>query len=275
MSDFIQVIRTLLGAIFKRRSKNRRLIAFAYCKLFFLKKYKKNNSSVDILGYKIFYGDFNTFYYLFKEVFVGETYYTELKKNALIFDVGANIGLTTIYFKLIRPDSRVVSFEPEKANFSILKNNIEVNNFKNVEIHNIAVGRKDGLMSMYVRNGEEGDIGASLDLDLRKDFFEKSELAEEKVKVKKISSFINNNIDLFKIDIEGGEKDVMTDLVSSAKIKNIKKINMEFHIYSNNKLSKFLVQLENNKFSYEILNWQNNINNSFSGQCVIKANKIK
>jgi len=49
------------------------------------------------------------------------------KKVEYIVDAGANVGCSTVYFKLLFPNAKVVAIEPESGNFNILKKNIELN----------------------------------------------------------------------------------------------------------------------------------------------------
>ncbi len=51
-------------------------------------------------------------------------------KNDLVFwDVGANIGVYTLYSLVKHPNLKVVSFEPSLANATVLTRNISINNF--------------------------------------------------------------------------------------------------------------------------------------------------
>lgn len=56
----------------------------------------------------------------------------------LIIDAGANIGAASIYFALKYPDATIISLEPEKTNFNILKKNSK--KYKNICCLNKALG---------------------------------------------------------------------------------------------------------------------------------------
>ena len=58
------------------------------------------------------------------------------KKESLIFwDIGANIGLYSIYNAIKHPSSLTISFEPSSSNLRVLTRNISINNFeKNIKI---------------------------------------------------------------------------------------------------------------------------------------------
>ena len=72
-----------------------------------------------------------------------------VKKNDMVLDVGANIGIFTLYLKqLVGTDGKVFSFEPEPHNFELLQKNIKVNNLLNIVIENKAVCEKNKLVSL-------------------------------------------------------------------------------------------------------------------------------
>ena len=57
----------------------------------------------------------------YQEIFVEEIYKFESNKShPVIFDCGANIGISTIYFKTIYPNAIVHAFEPDANLFEIL-----------------------------------------------------------------------------------------------------------------------------------------------------------
>lgn len=68
-----------------------------------------------------------------------------LKKGDTYIDVGANVGVTVIpAAKCIGESGRVIAVEPHPAICSYLKENIELNDLSNVQVHNCAVGNQKG-----------------------------------------------------------------------------------------------------------------------------------
>jgi len=51
----------------------------------------------------------------------------QLKKDAIIFDVGANIGIMSLVFAQKVPDGRIYSFEPTDFALGKMKKNLELN----------------------------------------------------------------------------------------------------------------------------------------------------
>src|SRR5882724_4195678 len=85
----------------------------------------KKIQSLNLFDKKIFFCDGREFLYGAKEIFIQEIYKVYLPDNSLILDCGANIGLSVIYFKKLNPSVKVIAFEPDNANFELLKKNIE------------------------------------------------------------------------------------------------------------------------------------------------------
>ena len=86
---------------------------------------------------------------LLREIFLREEYKMNMDRSPkVIFDLGANVGLSTIYFKLKYPDSRVYAFEPYPKLFRKLKKNTAV--FKGVSVFNFAISDSDGIAKFFI-----------------------------------------------------------------------------------------------------------------------------
>jgi Methyltransferase FkbM domain len=78
---------------------------------------------------------------------------------------------------------------------------------------------------------------------------------EIKVHATRLSSYVNGSVDLLKLDVEGAEFDVMTDLERSGKLSLIKRMVIEYHHKIGNRassLAQFLAILEKAGFEYQI-----------------------
>jgi hypothetical protein len=61
-----------------------------------------------------------------REIFVNEQYKHDfLAAPRVIVDVGANIGLSSIYFAIHYPNARILALEPEESNFRLLRKNVQ------------------------------------------------------------------------------------------------------------------------------------------------------
>lgn len=68
--------------------------------------------------------------------------------GATIVDVGANIGLSTLAFAHIARNGQVLAFEPSPRNFALLSRNVAANEVRNVEIVQVALSDREGLLTM-------------------------------------------------------------------------------------------------------------------------------
>ncbi len=257
MVDLIKKIR-LLGIVIKNRNDTEfqfNAIFLTYIKLliklFFIVRLKKGKLTEEtILGYKIFCFDYGSLVAMFESSFIEREYcFTTSSKNPIIFDVGSNIGISVLYFRHYYPNSKIVAFEPDPVTFAMLKKNIEQNHFQNVHPHEIAISNKKGTASFFMDKSNPGSLTMSL---------KKARLPKNTVTVQTdlLSSYIHSSIDLLKMDVEGSEDVIISDLDKKGLFPKIKNIFFEYHHHINvseDTLSKTLAILENNKFGYQLV----------------------
>ena len=71
----------------------------------------------------------------------------DLPHGSLCLDVGAHIGLTSLTIAALRPDCRVVAFEPLPQAQRCLRQNVSSNGIKNIELIEAAVGDVSSTIS--------------------------------------------------------------------------------------------------------------------------------
>jgi FkbM family methyltransferase len=80
--------------------------------------------------------------YLYKEIFEDESYIPacglDMPKEPVVFDVGANIGMFSLYAAQKWPGARLFSFEPVPRTFDALSRNVA--HLPNVRVFNMALG---------------------------------------------------------------------------------------------------------------------------------------
>lgn len=160
-----------------------------------------------------------------------------IKPGNVVYDLGANNGLHSLLFaNLVGSNGRVFSFEPLKSNCDEIKENLSLNNIRNVEIVNAAVGDSNGETTFYL--GQHDKQGSVVGIGLQTG-------KEEKVKIITLDSFIaqgNPAPDFIKIDIEGAESLALQGL--SGKINEVRPIlYVELHTPEQDiKVGAFLLQ---------------------------------
>ncbi len=249
---------TLLGELCRIFSKERGIrkpAAFLYYYFRFrTKKFLKSRAQFEkFLGLRIHFPDYQQFYALWNEIFLHETYFISLSpspagnKNLKIIDAGSNIGLSILYFKCLYPNSKITGLEVSDSTFDWLKKNVDDNNLKNVEIINIGLAGHAGTVKFF--DCGDGSGGSNIVEGFHSDMVRKVKEA----KVKTLSSFLKEEVDLLKIDIEGSEFDVFRE--ADGELRKARNIIIEVHQVAgekNSKISDILEILDKNGFRYAI-----------------------
>jgi len=221
------------------RNKNERRFIYLVILYGNSKRYKEKN--ININSMRLLVPDALSFIWQFKEIFADENYKFKTDSvKPVIFDCGANIGVSCLYFSKNYPGSKIIAFEADPAIVKILRTNLETNNVNNVEVIDKAVWINDEDISLSI----EGADGATV----------YSNINSIKVKSVRLKNLLENEqkIDLLKMDIEGAEQDVIIDCGNS--LKCVRNIFIEYHSINGveQKLSEILNVLEENKFRYFI-----------------------
>jgi|GEM_PF-6802548 len=171
----------------------------------------------------------------------------QIKKNDIVFDIGANIGIFSIYAASL--GAQVYSFEPNPEIFKILDQNIKKNKLnKKIFIFNYAIGNanEDVYLSIPLSDKIYSEACASITKSFIDNFDKYTDNGYKKIKVKcfKLNNFIQklniNKIDLIKLDCEGTELDILKsfNIANNCTILNIA---METHAcYSQKELCSIL-----------------------------------
>jgi FkbM family methyltransferase len=162
--------------------------------------------------------DIETFYLIFIAEEFGKI--KDVPFNSFL-DLGGNIGLATLFFSSLRPDSRKLVLEPENENFTLLCKNTQ--SIKDLKTMKYAVSNITGKISLLDGGGNDSFfISAARQSD---------ELCAEIVSTVDsidINSLINedNKFDIVKIDIEGSEGLLF---LNTSWMKHIKICLIEIH----------------------------------------------
>lgn len=196
---------------------------------------------VEFSGYRFQVPDCLSFIYQFKDIFADEIYkFNTNVRNPVIFDCGANIGLSVLYFKRLFPESRIKAFEadPEIANF--LERNLAANRIENVEIVSKAVWTHDQGITI----GIQGADAASIFLITNRQTVRSIRLAD--------ALCTEEIVHMLKLDIEGSEMEVLAD--SASCLSRVANLFVEYHSITQEKqrLDELLDILTSSGFRYYI-----------------------
>lgn len=144
-----------------------------------------------------------------------------LRQGDVVVDVGANVGwFTLLAAKITGKGGRVVSFEPEPTNFSLLSKSICLNGFKNVVALERCALDYDGEVTLHLTTA----INMPGSHSTVRDFGQGSIT----VPVSRLDSTLGtlgiNRIRLLKVDAEGSEPQVIAGampLIEASKVQNM------------------------------------------------------
>ena len=132
--------------------------------------------------------------------------------GAWVLDVGAFIGTHTISFsKFVGRNGKVYSFEPRREIYTILTENISINDCHNVTALNIGLAENRQKLSLPQIDINQSENFGGLSLDEN----HLSNLDKYEIQVSTIDSLDIEKIDLIKLDVEGMERRVLDGAVKS------------------------------------------------------------
>lgn len=199
-----------------------------------------------INDYEISYLDKSEFNTIRREIFVEGIYeFSTKSENPLIIDVGAHIGLSIFYFKQLFPNSSIIAFEPDPKSFEMLQDNVSMNNLSSVELNNKAVLNKEGKTLFYIPLSEDKTWHSNSGV-IPNAWNGKEKMKEIEVEVTSLEKYLDKEINLLKIDVEGAENRILKSL--DGKFTNIENIIIEYHPQNKNRLKKITKLLKANGF---------------------------
>lgn len=143
--------------------------------------------------------------YVYKEIFIDECYKKcseKLNKKSIVIDIGAHIGLFSIYCGA--KCGKIFAYEPHKENYDLAVKNIQKNGISAININNLAVWSEAGK-TICLSDGEGAQTGEhAVKIDGEKNSGKSLQVSTISIR----DIFINNRIvfcDLLKMDIEGAE----------------------------------------------------------------------
>ena len=186
---------------------------------------------------------------VFNEIFKFEEYRCAKEKikqaKAPIFDVGAHIGLFSLYCRALNPVAMIYAWEPENNNLKALAENVEVNKLSNIKIVPAALGDQ---------TGEEGLILSADNHNHHLAGYGDINNQVQPVKVFSLGDFCRQNkierIALLKMDIEGGEYRIINSLAKD-NWPTVESIVLEYHNSRFQDYKQLEQKLRENRFSVQ------------------------
>ena len=179
------------------------------------------------------------------------------KSKIIFWDVGANIGLYSIYAAVKFEDIDVIAFEPSTSNLRILSRNISINNLSGkIKINQFPlINEKNKFLEMQEPKFIEGWSMNSFGKNL--DFEGKTFVSENKYRIygTSIDYLIENNIlkipNYIKIDVDGIEHLILKGGLNFLKDKQIKSISVELNENFKEQYNEVMNIMKISKFKFK------------------------
>ena len=186
-----------------------------------------------------------------------------LNNGDVFFDIGANIGVFSIYAGKKYKDTQIISFEPEVSNLAILKENIIENKLtKQIMCYNLAISDEVGLSKLHL---QDFTPGAALHTE---DIGEIEFSAEGNRPIVWAEGIYRINLDYFcketnifpsviKIDTDGNEDKILMGAKTILNNPNLRSIIMEMPENGSSVCESILFDSNFKKISYDKTNSRN------------------
>lgn len=206
--------------------------------------------------------------FVFNEIYIDEVYSPHglnLPETAIIIDIGANIGLFSLYMAAQYPESKIYAYEPVPQVFDALQANM-LEHAPQTQVYNYGVSDKEKTEAFYFYPGYSVLSGCHVDAKRDKNIIINGNNELEKIVTERLNECICfqcpmitlsniiqthslQSVDLLKIDVEGSELAILQGISESDWYK-IKYILIEVH--SKKDLDKITAILENQQYQLTI-----------------------
>ena len=201
-------------------------------------------------SYTVYYNNSEEFHELKREIFTTQVYYLELSNpQPTILDAGAHIGLSTLYFKQLYPQAKIIALEPLAENAYFLEKNIFENQLTTVQTVHVALAEQTGAMQIHYDSTEEQWFSsASLFVGA---WNGAQKTATRTVPTLTLSSLLKEqHFDLIKLDIEGAELAVLN--TSRAMLRAADNYLIEVHDRRDNRAEQLTTLFTEQNFTVSV-----------------------
>ncbi len=175
--------------------------------------------------------------FIFREIFCERTYDVQPAVQALVIDVGMNIGLASLFFAASLPNSRVEAFEPFASTCARARQQLALNpelagriNVRNYGLWSANEHRRIEIDASH--KGSTGIWGTQADLDSGTQRVRDSEeimLCDAAAVLGPILSAHRSGPIILKLDAEGSEYGIFEQLAKAELVGRFDVILMEWH----------------------------------------------
>ncbi len=151
-----------------------------------------------------------------QEIFVKRMYDIPRTESPRVIDGGANIGLAAMFFKLRHPGARVTCFEADPQVAGYLRRNLAAAGASGFEVVEAALWDEETVLRFKAEGSDAGRVGEGRDGGIE-------------VRAVRLSPYLEEPVDLLKLDIEGAELRVLRECRGS--LGQVRRIFVEYHSF--------------------------------------------
>ncbi len=141
-----------------------------------------------------------------------------IKPEMTVLDIGANIGYYSLMMlELMGNKGKLIAVEPSPSNIEILRKNLLLNKYNDIEVHNAAISDENGTKKFFL--SEMSNLN-TLNYTEKKSL----NLTGETINVKTLTVpqiMEGRNLDLIRMDVEGHEVEVLNGLIPNIGVNNL------------------------------------------------------
>jgi FkbM family methyltransferase len=148
-----------------------------------------------------------------------------------LFDIGANVGIYSILAASWNREGTVVAVEPMPANFTRLCQNAEVNALQNLDPYCVAVADRTGLGTFNYASLSEGSSMHSIGASGATEQFGETVVFRSGIGLVTLDDLagVAGAPSLIKIDVDGGEDDVLAGADGVLRDPALRSVLVEFN----------------------------------------------
>lgn len=191
---------------------------------------------------------------VFREIFLDRDYgiLKDLISHATnpILDIGAHVGLFSLYAHALNPTVSIYAFEPDESNFKALKEHLRINHISNVFPKNIAVASTSGMRELNISLDSHNHSFFTAWKESDDSPQESASLKTRKVQASSLQDIFTSNktkfniemYSLIKMDCEGAEFEILNSL-SAEQLSLAAAYYIEYHEFTPELKSSDLVKI--------------------------------
>ncbi|RLB34113.1 MAG: hypothetical protein DRH12_17715 [Deltaproteobacteria bacterium] len=181
-----------------------------------------------------------------REALAVKLVHQEVKPGDIVADIGANIGYYALLeARLVGDKGKVYAIEPVPENVELLRRNVKLNKYQNVEVFQLAIGNKNRTNFIYLSSKRNWSSMIRTK--------QAAPTIKGKIPVQEVTFgdfCLKNRLypNFIRMDVEGYEVEVIEGMKDLLKDKRGLKILMEIHPYRGKEIKLMLKTLREHGF---------------------------